>query len=73
MILPVEQKKKYKVNVMMSKWIKTRSSIQCHTHHQKMIKKYDSIDTIVKEHAFLLIKPKKERKITELWNVSKDK
>ena len=32
-----EERKKRKINVLMSKAIKTRSSTQCQTHHQKMI------------------------------------
>lgn len=34
---------------MMSKKVKTRSPQQCHSHHQKMIKKYGSIDNIVSD------------------------
>jgi hypothetical protein len=32
---------------MMSKKVKTRSPQQCHSHHQKMIKKFGSISGII--------------------------
>ncbi len=48
--LSVEMKKKIKINVLMSKAIKSRTPIQCHTHHQKMIKKYESIEEILKNY-----------------------
>lgn len=34
---------------MMSKKVKTRSPQQCHSHHQKMIKKYGTIDNIIND------------------------
>jgi len=33
---------------MMSNRVKTRSAQQCHSHHQKMIKKFGSIPKILK-------------------------
>ena len=45
--LPTNEKKNMKVNVLMSKRIKTRNPQQCHTHHQKMVKKYGSIANII--------------------------
>ena len=44
--LPTNQKKNMRVNVMMSKKVKTRNPQQCHSHHQKMVKKYGSIAEI---------------------------
>lgn len=32
---------------MMSRKVKTRSAQQCHSHHQKMIKKHGSIDLVI--------------------------
>ena len=34
----------------MAKYIKTRSSGQCRSHHQKMLKKHGSIDNIILSH-----------------------
>ena len=42
-----QEKKKIKLNVMFSNCVLTRTSTQCHTHHQKMVKKYGSIDNII--------------------------
>lgn len=47
--LPLQEKKKIKINVMLSKKIPTRNSIQCHSHHQKMIIKYGSVENIIAE------------------------
>jgi len=46
-MLPLKQKKKMRINVTMSKKIKTRSPEQCHSHHQKMMKKFGSIKNII--------------------------
>ena len=32
---------------MMSKKVKTRTPQQCHSHHQKMMKKYVTLDSII--------------------------
>lgn len=45
--LSVSQKKNLRVNVMMSKKIKSRTPQQCHSHHQKMVKKYGNIENII--------------------------
>jgi hypothetical protein len=47
--LPLQEKKKLKVNVMLSKRIPTRLSTQCHSHHQKMVIKFGSVDNIISE------------------------
>jgi hypothetical protein len=52
-----------KVNVQMSKFIQTRNSTQCHTHHQKMIEKYGTIEGIIEEFSFLI---KEGKKIEEI-------
>jgi len=56
--LSLGEKKKLRVNVMMSKFIQTRNSTQCHTHHQKMMEKFHSIEAIIKELSSVLKKPK---------------
>ena len=38
---------------MMSKFIESRNSVQCHSHHQKMVKKYGSIQNIIDHHLSL--------------------
>ena len=47
--LSLPEKKKIKINVMLSKKIPTRNSTQCHSHHQKMILKYGSVERIISE------------------------
>lgn len=47
--LSLLEKKRLKVNVMLSKKIPSRTSTQCHSHHQKMVLKYGSIDNIICE------------------------
>jgi hypothetical protein len=37
LMLPPNERKIKKVNLTMSKKIKSRNSTQCHTHHQKMM------------------------------------
>jgi len=34
----------------MSRCVKTRSSAQCQTHHQKMMKKFITIDSIISHY-----------------------
>jgi len=40
-------RKSQKVNLQMSKFIKTRSGEQCRSHHQKMMKYHDDIPSII--------------------------
>ena len=47
LLLPTELKKKLKVNVLMSRFVQSRNSTQCHTHHQKMIENYTSVPGII--------------------------
>lgn len=49
----------------MAKAVQSRNSTQCHTHHQKMMEKYQSIEGIIAEFAYLLKYHKKSaRKMT---------
>ena len=41
--LSVQERRKAKLNLQMSLAIQTRTSRQCHSHHQKMVKRYNSI------------------------------
>ena len=41
------ERKQKKVNLLMSKQVKTRTPTQCHTHHQKMMARYGSIEVII--------------------------
>lgn len=43
------ERKQQKTNLKLSKYVKTRTPTQCHTHHQKMMVKYGSIERIVTE------------------------
>jgi len=52
--LNVEEKRRLKVNVKMSQAVKSRTPIQCHSHHQKMLKKYGSICGIIEAQKDLL-------------------
>ena len=45
--LSLQDKKKVKIYVLMSKYIKIRDSLQCRSHHQKMVSKYDTIPRII--------------------------
>jgi hypothetical protein len=63
--LSINLKKNLRVNVMMSKKVKSRSSQQCHSYHQKMILKHGSIDGVI---AFL----KKERERVQDKNRNKE-
>ena len=47
--LTLLEKKRLKVNVMLSKKIPSRTSTQCHSHHQKMVLKYGTVDNIIYE------------------------
>ena len=43
-LLSLEERKRLRVNKLMGKAIQTRSTTQCHTHHQKMVLRYGSLD-----------------------------
>ena len=48
------ERKIARVNVIMSSMVGTRNPTQCHTHHQKMMIMYGSVEEIIeKETAFL--------------------
>ena len=47
------EKKCIKINCLMAEEIKTRNAAQCHTHHQKMVMKYGSIDNVLIELSHL--------------------
>lgn len=49
--LPIEQKKRMRVNVLMAKAVQSRNATQCHTHHQKMMEKCQSIEGIIAEFS----------------------
>lgn len=44
--LPLVKRKAMKINQRMSRAVKTRSSLQCQSHHQKMMKFHMSIEAI---------------------------
>jgi hypothetical protein len=44
---PRERRQK-KINLLMSKRVRTRNPVQCHSHHQKMVKKYGCLAEIIK-------------------------
>ena len=52
--MTLSQKRYLGVHTKMAKLIKEKTSTQCRTHHQKMIKKYLTIENIIKEHTSLL-------------------
>jgi hypothetical protein len=45
--LSPEERRLKKVNLLMSKKVRTRNTTQCHSHHQKMLEKYGSIKNII--------------------------
>ena len=48
---------------MMSKKVKSRNAQQCHSHHQKMVKKYGSLAGIIEN---MILEPVKETSISRL-------
>ena len=63
--LSIEERKKKKLNKLMSKAVVTRSPTQCHTHHQKMKFRYETIEGIINAYQYLLIKRNKKVKKLE--------
>jgi hypothetical protein len=51
------ERRMIKINVLMSKCVKTRSPDQCRSHHQKMIKYHQDIPTIICHIRALLPSP----------------
>ena len=49
-LLPLQKKKDIKIYVLMSKHLKVRDSLQCRSHHQKMLIKEKSIDGIIEKY-----------------------
>ena len=52
--LSIEERKKKKLNKLMSKAVVTRNPTQCHTHHQKMKLRYETIEEIINAYQYLL-------------------
>ena len=51
-----------KINVLISRHVKTRSSDQCRSHHQKMVKYHGDIHSIVEHIDNLKLKKGPEEK-----------
>lgn len=49
--LSPQERKNLKINVLISKAVHTRNSTQCHTHHQKMMVKYTTIESIIENEC----------------------
>ena len=60
-----EELKKMKINVRMSRVVKTRSSDQCRSHHQKMMKHHRSIPLII-EHVTHLLEEQKTYEVESM-------
>lgn len=60
------ERKRQKTNLKLSKYVRTRTPSQCHTHHQKMMIKYGSIERIITEMSlkFERLEGLRVRKIT---------
>jgi hypothetical protein len=52
--LPLKDKKAKGIHQRMSKHMQTRTSIQCRSHHQKMLSKFGSLDGIINEFRDLV-------------------
>ena len=50
-LLSLQKKKEIKIYVLMSKHIKVRDSLQCRSHHQKMLIKENTIDGIIEKYS----------------------
>lgn len=61
MQLSIAERKKLKINVLMSNYIKTRNPEQCRSHHQKMMIKYGTLENILASYS----RDCKEAKLTE--------
>ena len=48
--LSLQEKKKIKIYVLMGKYIKVRDSLQCRSHHQKMITKFKNVAGILEDY-----------------------
>lgn len=57
--LSPKERKDIKINVLISRTVKTRMPSQCHSHHQKMMIKHSSIKNIIDYHQFLFQKEPK--------------
>jgi hypothetical protein len=52
--MSVNERKCRGVHTKMSKVIKSRTSCQCRSHHQKMLVKYGTIDNVLREMKHML-------------------
>jgi predicted nucleic acid binding AN1-type Zn finger protein len=57
-----EDKRILKINILMSKYVKSKNSTQCRSHHQKMLVHYKNIDNII---LYLCSQPEEEIQIQE--------
>ena len=48
--LPAKDRRQANLYIKMSKAIKTRNNVQCHTHHHKMVMRFKTIGEIIGEH-----------------------
>jgi hypothetical protein len=47
--MPYKKRTHLRINVMMSDKVGTRTPNQCHSHHQKMLKKYRRLGNLLKK------------------------
>jgi hypothetical protein len=43
------KRKHLRINVLMSQKVATRTPIQCHSHHQKMLQKYKTVGNLLRK------------------------
>lgn len=46
--MTTRERRQKKINLLMSRRVRTRNPVQCHSHHQKMVKKYGCLSEIIK-------------------------
>jgi hypothetical protein len=47
--LSPQERRVKKVNLLLSRKVRTRSPLQCHSHHQKMMAKYGSLEKVISQ------------------------
>jgi hypothetical protein len=65
-----EDKRLMKINLLMSKFVKSKTSTQCRSHHQKMLLHYGSIQAIIDNLEYdNCVIPTSEEKIQKIESV----
>ena len=69
--LSLSAKKETRLHIKLSTFVKTRTSTQCRSHHQKMLIRYGSIENIIAEYK-QMVPDREGKRMIHIRNIQVD-